>query len=122
MNRLKTISVIWGIVAVLLFAFLTTLGFVYKNKTQKYKKLENKLVEVTKKYTSSDFKYPSKNDEIIVTFETLKEKGLIEKLEVDKQKCDGYVVVSFDGVTKYKAYIKCDKYKTHDFNEKNLNS
>ena len=120
MNRLKTISVIWGIVAVLLFASLTTLGFVYKNKTKKYKNVENKLVEVAKKYTASNFEFATDGKTKIVTYKELKENNLIKKLEVEKQKCNGYVELTFDGVTKYKAYLKCDKYKTHGINEKYL--
>ena len=120
MNRLKRISIIWGIVAVLLFAFLTAIGFIYKNKTQKYTDLDKELVKVTKSYTATDFKFPINGEEIIITFEELKNAGLIDNLKVDNQKCDGYVEVSFNNVTEYKAFIKCDKYTTHNFKKDKL--
>ena len=120
MNRLKMVSVVWTIVVILLFTFLTTLGFIYKEKTKKYKKLEAKLVEVTKKYTSSNFNFADNGKEEIITFKELKDNGLINKLEVKGQKCNGYVEVTFKNVTKYKAYIKCDKYKTHNFDKSKL--
>lgn len=122
MDKLKKVSVIWGIVAVLLFAFLTTMGFMYKNKTKKYKNLEKKLVEVTKSYTATDFNFPVNGKNIIITYNELHDNNMIDKLEVDSKKCDGYVKLTFDNVTEYKAYIKCDKYQTHGFEGKNLDS
>lgn len=116
MKRLKIVSVVWGILVVLLFSGLTTIGFIYKKKTAKYKKLEDRLVEVTKKYTATDFNFPKNGDEIIITYKELEERGLIKELKVDKQKCDGYVKLTFNGVTEYKGFIKCEKYKTHNFN------
>lgn len=122
MDKLKKVSVIWGIVAVLLFSFLTTMGFMYKNKTKKYKDLEKKLVEVTKSYTATDFNFPVNGKNIIITYNELHDNNMIDKLEVDSKKCDGYVKLTFDNVTEYKAYIKCDKYQTHGFEGKNLDS
>jgi hypothetical protein len=120
MNRLKKISIIWGIVAFLLFAFLTTMGFIYKDKAQKYKKLEKNLVAITKKYTATDFNFPVNGENVIIKYDELNEAGLIDSLEVDNQKCDGYVTVTFKNVTEYKAYIKCANYTTHGFDKKNL--
>lgn len=120
MNKLKVFSVVWGIVAVLLFTGLTTMGFIYKNKTKKYKKLETNLVEVAKKYTATDFNFPVNGENIVISYSELHDKNLIDKLEVESQKCDGYVVVSFNNVTEYKGYVKCNKYKTHDFDDKYL--
>lgn len=115
MNRLKKMSIIWGIVAFLLFAFLTTVGFLYKNKSQKYKDLEKQLEEVTKSYTASNFNFPKNGQEIVISLAELKEQDLIEKLEVEDQECDGYVVVTSKNVVEYKAYIKCEQYKTHGY-------
>ena len=86
------------------------------------KDLEKKLVEVTKSYTATDFNFPVNGENIIITYNELHDNNMIDKLEVDNKKCDGYVELSFNNVTEYKAYIKCDKYKTHGFEEKNLDS
>ena len=120
MNKLKTMWIVWGIIAVLLFGCLTTMGFVYKNTTKKYKKIENKLVEVTKKYTSNEFEFATNGKKEIITYKQIKDNDYIGKLEVNNKKCDGYVILEFDGVTKYKAYIDCGKYKTHGFDKKYL--
>ena len=120
MNKMKNISFVWGIVVVLLVGLLTTLGFIYKNKSQKYKKLEKELVEIAKIYTATDFNFPVNGQEIVITFDELKKTELIEKLEVEKKQCEGYVVMSFNNVTDYKAYINCDKYKTHGYDKNKL--
>ena len=120
MNKLKTVWIVWGIIAVVLFASLTTLGFIYKNKTKKYKELEDKLVEVTKRYTSNEFNYATDGKKEIITYKELKDNNFFDKLIVNNKECDGYTIVEFDGVTKYKAYIECDKYKTHGFDKNYL--
>ena len=120
MDRMKKMSFIWGFIIVLLFSGLATIGFTYKYKSRKYKDLEKELIEITKKYTATDFKYPSNGKTTIVTYEELKEKKLIDKLEVKNNKCDGYVEVSFDGVAKYKAYIDCGSYKTRNFDKSKI--
>lgn len=120
MNKLKKVSIVWGIVVFIIFGLLTTMGFIYKKKTAKYKKLENKLVELAKTYTATDFKFPMAGEEIIVTYKELKEHDLIKKLEIDKKTCDGYVKLTFNGVTEYKGYVICDKYKTHGFENNKL--
>lgn len=120
MDRLKKISILWGILAVLLFAFLTTMGFIYKNRTQKYKDLEEDLVKATKKYTATDFNFPVNGQNIVITLDELKDTGLIKELRVENKKCNGYVIVSFNNVTDYKAYINCEKYKTHGYEKSNL--
>ena len=120
MNSLKRAYIVWWIVAVLLFAFLTTIGFIYKNKTAKYKKEEKNIVEIVKKYTATDFNFPTSGEVKIVTLDELKEKGLIKEVKVNKNKCKGYIEVTFNNVTEYKAYISCGDYKTHGFDSKNL--
>lgn len=116
MNKMKKMSILWFILSVLLIGSLTAIGVLYKQKSKKYKKLEEKLVEITKKYTSTDFNYPINSTNIIITYDELKEKKLINKLEVDNNKCNGYVEVVFNNITKYKAYIDCNVYKTHNYN------
>ena len=120
MDRMRKVSFVWGFVVILLFASLATIGFTYKYKSKKYKDLEKELVEITKKYTATDFKYPKDKKITVVTFEELKEKELIDKLEVNKNKCNGYVEVSFDKVAKYKAYIDCGSYKTRNFDKSKI--
>ncbi|MBE6160822.1 MAG: hypothetical protein E7158_01190 [Firmicutes bacterium] len=120
MDKMKKIWVIWIFLAIVLIGGLTSIGFIYKNKSKKYKLLEKKLVEITKKYTATDFKYPVNNEKILIKYEELKSAGLIEKLEVDNKKCNGYVILSNKDVINYKAYIDCDVYKTHGFDSKNL--
>ena len=122
MDKMKKLSIIWGVIVIVLIIFLTSVGFIYKNKSQKYKDLEKELVEIVKTYTSSNFNFPVNEENNIITVDELRENGLIDKFEVEKQKCDGYVQVSFDNVTKYKAYINCDKYKTHGFEKQYLNN
>lgn len=115
MNNMKKTSIICITLIIILFVALLAIGFIYKSKSAKYKKLEDKLIEITKSYTATDFNFPLNTEEIVITYDELKTAGLIKKLEVDNQKCDGYVIMTFNNVTDYKGYVKCEKYKTHNF-------
>ena len=120
MNSFKKAYAIWFVVAVLIFAGLTTMGFVYKNKTAKYKKEEDKIVEIAKKYTATNFDFPKSGESKAINIKELQDKGLLKEVKVKGNKCKGYVEVTFDNVTKYKTYLDCGKYKTHGFDIKKL--
>lgn len=120
MDKMKRTTIICVSLVIILFVSLLAIGFIYKSKSKKYKDLENKLVEKTKTYTATDFNFPLNREEVVITFEELKNAGLIKKLEVEGQKCDGYVIMTFNNVTEYKGYVKCEKYKTHDFDSNKL--
>ena len=120
MNKMKKTTIICSTLVIMLFVSLLAIGLIYKNKSKKYKDLEKELVEVTKTYTASDFNFPLNTEEIVITYEELKNAGLIKELKVEGQKCDGYVIMTFNNVTEYKGYVKCDKYKTHDFDSNKL--
>ena len=61
---------------------------------------------------------PSKGKEKVVTLEDLKLSGYDPKLG---KSCNGYIIITNKtGVSKYKAYIKCDKYETKGYDEKYL--
>ena len=118
---MKKMTAIWAFIAILLFVGLITIAVIYKQKTKKYKELENKLVEITKKYTATDFNFP-KDKELVITYSELKEEGLIKKLETEKNKCNGYVILTFDNVTKYKGYVDCKVYKTHGYDKSKIDN
>ncbi len=116
MDKMRKISIIWGSILVLLFIALTIFGIAIKNKDKGYKELENKMVEATKKYVELNFLYPQGEDKVKVTDEELKGEKLIDELEYNNDKCEGYVLVYLDTmVYKYDAYIKCDNYVTDGF-------
>ena len=120
MNNLKKAYTIWFIIAVMIFAGLTTLGFVYKSKSAKYKKEEEKIVEIAKKYTATNFNFPKSGESKIIKIKELQDKGLLKEVKVKNNKCKGYVEVTFNNVTEYKTYLDCGDYKTHGFDSKNL--
>ena len=120
MNNLKRNYIVFWIIAVLIFAGLTALGFIYKSKSSKYKKEENRIVEIVKKYTATDFNFPKSGESKIITLKELQDKDLLKEVKVKKNKCDGYVEITFKNVTKYKAFLDCGEYKTRGFDSKHL--
>lgn len=120
MDKMKKTTIICISLVILLFIALLSIGIIYKNKSKKYKNLENLLVEKAKTYTATDFNFPLNREEIIITFKEMKNAGIIKNLEIENQKCDGYVIMTFNNVTEYKGYVKCDKYKTHNFDSNKL--
>ena len=118
MDKMQKISIVWGIVAVGIFALLTIFGFLYKNKTSIYKELENKIVEAEKKYVDAKFLYPDTNKSVKTTSQELISSGFLEELKANDEVCEGYAVVTKDGVAfNYKGYIKCNDYQTKGYNE-----
>lgn len=116
MNKVKKYYIIWVILVVIIIAILTTFGFIYKNKTKKYRDLEEKIVEVSKKYVEAKFLYPEKGENIKVNLNDLKDNNLIDDFSVDSKPCDGYAVISIENtVYNYKGYIKCDNYTTKGY-------
>lgn len=118
LKKMRMISYIWGIILVVLVTGLTAIGFVYKHKTEKYESLENKLEESIKAYVDEKFIYPEEGKNIKVTYQELKSNNAIDIISIDDEECDGYGIVSHEDSTfKYKTYIKCDKYKTKNYDK-----
>lgn len=116
MKKNNTVFVVWGIIVVVLIALLTFLGFVLKNRNKDYIELEDKLLDKAKQYVDNKFLYPEKKgDTVKITSAELIENEYLTDLKFEEDTCEGYVIVSYDGVYKYKAYIKCDNYKTKGY-------
>lgn len=100
----------------MIVGLLTTFGIIFNKKNKFYKDMEKDLEVACEKYVDHSFLYPEEGKSLKVTYATLKDNGFIEKLKVDKDECDGYVVVkSNDIVYTYHGYIKCPEYKTKNY-------
>ena len=115
MEKMKKLSVIWGVIVISLFALLTTFGMMYKNKTKGYKELENKLAEAEKKYADAHFAYPETG--IVKTdAHTLIKEGYLDHLKLNDSECTGYATVGHDSVAfEFKGYVKCENYTTKGY-------
>lgn len=113
---MKKLTIVWGMVIVILFVVLTFFGFLYKNKSNVYKELENKLVEAEKKYADAHFAYPEKGKVLKTEATTLIEESFLDNLEVENEECTGYATVTHNKtVYEYKGYVKCDNYTTKGY-------
>jgi heme/copper-type cytochrome/quinol oxidase subunit 2 len=118
MDKLKKYSIVWGLIVVLIFAFLTIFGFTYKEKTKPYKDLEKALVEAEKKYVDANFLYPQDGSELKTSASVLIENNYLDSLKKDDNECTGYATVLLNGtVYEYKGFIKCDNYTTKGYKE-----
>lgn len=115
MKKTKVLFTIWGILVIAIIAIFTTLGFMLNNKNKNYVEVEDKLLASAKKYVDNRFLYPEKGKTITVTSDILIENEYLDELKYSDDSCKGYVVVSFDGVYKYKSYIKCGHYQTNGY-------
>lgn len=118
MNKLNKLTILWGFIIVSIFVLLTVFGFVYKNKTNVYKELEQKLVEAEKKYVDAKFLYPQDGKTLKTTSEELIDEKYLDYLAIDNNECTGYVEVKRKNtIYEYIGYIKCDNYKTKGYEE-----
>ena len=112
MRKNNKLFIIWGVVVVVVIALLTTLGFIMKGKLSDYVKLEDKLETSVKKYVDAKFLYPTGSDTIKITSSELIANDYLDELKFEDDICEGYVIVSYNGVYNYDTYIKCNNYKT----------
>lgn len=112
MKKSTVLMIIWGLVIVVLIAFLTTLGFLVGKRSMNYKKLEDKI-SLAVKESSIDLNLLTNNEMIInkediIKQDILKEEDFVLKNDV----CDAYVKITYDSKYNYKTYLKCKKYET----------
>ena len=112
-KKMRMISFVWGFVLVSLVLGLTIIGLIYKKESKEYKDFESILVDKANVYiTERKLEF----DSIKITGEELVEAGLLDTLKVKDNECDAFVIVKNDSSKYlYKAYIKCDKYKTKGY-------
>lgn len=116
MNKMKKLSIIWGMIIIGLFILLTLFGILYKNKANVYKDLEKKLVEAEKKYADAHFAYPEKGNVLKTNAEDLIKETFLDNLEIEGDSCTGYATVTYNStVFEYKGYVKCGKYTTKGY-------
>ena len=115
MKKTKVLFVIWGVLVLIIIGLLTTMGFILKNRYEKYEEFEVKLVSSAKEYAHNELLLEEKK--VRVTTEELIEKGYLDSLEVGEDVCQGYVIITNDGTYEYDPYIKCNDYKTRGFEE-----
>ena len=117
MKQLKTISIVWGLIIIILFGTLTFFALRWKNHVYPYTELEEKLITTTKKYYESKYQYPAAGESKYISLDELKENNLIESLKKDDDECNGFVKVTKNNVIEYKSYIKCNNYTTKDYDK-----
>ena len=117
MKQLKTISIVWGLIIIVLFGTLTFFALRWKNQVYPYTELEEQLITTTKKYYESKYQYPAAGESKYISLDELKENNLIESLKKDDDECNGFVKVTMNNVIEYKSYIKCNNYTTKDYDK-----
>jgi len=115
MKKNNKIFIVWGLIIGVIISILTILGFMMKSEFNSYNKLEEKLVSSAKKYVDAKFLYPTGSDTVKVTSTEMIDNDYLDILIYEDDICEGYVIVSFDGVYNYDGYIKCDNYKTSGY-------
>ena len=117
MNKMKKMTIIWGIIMVLIFGLLTFFGLKWKKKYQPYFDLEEQIVQKTQQYFEQYHSYPEGSGQVKVTLDELKSYNVIQELSTNDEQCNGYVIVKNEGVMKYNGYIKCTNYTTKGYQE-----
>lgn len=117
MKKTKILFIVWGIIVLAVVILLTILGFMLKDKNGNYIEIEDKLLSSAKQFVDNRFLYPEEGKTTKVTSDVLIENEYLNELKYKDDACTGYVIVSFDGVYKYNAYIKCSHYQTKGYED-----
>ena len=112
LKKTKILFAIWAVIVVIIIGLLTALGFVIKNKYEKYSVLEEKLIESAKDYAYDHVFFDPEDSYVIVTSLELVELGYLDELKLEDDECSGYVIIRNEEVKEYEAYITCQAYTT----------
>lgn len=111
MERMRRLTIVWGIVMIIIFGSLTTFGLVYKKQVKAYKDKELELEEFAKKYVNDNL-LNNETETIHITKEELLDFSHMEEVKVGEDICDCYVKVKDYN---FKAYLKCASYETKGY-------
>ena len=114
MKKTKILFAIWAIIVLIIIGLLTALGFILKNRYEKYHDLEEKLIQVANEY-AYDHLFLEEGEQKYVDAQELVDAKYLDTLEVDDDVCTGYVVIDRENVYLIEAYISCDDYTTDSY-------
>lgn len=118
LKKMKVISILWGMILFTLLILLVAASIIFKEKSKKYEEEENRFKEVVKSYVEDNNLYPDKNKSLKVEDSELIDANLMESIIVNNDECRGYVIITNKKNNyEYKAYIKCKKYITGNYNK-----
>ncbi len=87
---------------------------------EKYYELEDKITEATEEYLKKNELYPVKDSRLRLDIDTLSNYASLATKDLKDNKCNGFSVSYFDDVEgEYvvKSLIKCDGYKSKEYND-----
>lgn len=115
MKRHTVMMICWAMILVTIVGIMTAFGFKVKSRISHYEELEEKLVRAATKYVDEEKKVIDEGEMIEIKSRELMDNNYLDNLIYNKDICTGYVEVNNNNGYKYKAYIKCNKYKTSDY-------
>lgn len=111
MKKFNRLFVLWCIIAFLIFAGLSTLGFIYKNRIKKYEDFELVIIDAAKEYVSKEGKIDFDGDYMDVSVDFLLKNGYLSTKDLVKT-CSGKVRIENKKQIKYIPIVKCKNYKS----------
>ena len=116
MNKMKTMSIVWGMMIISMVGVLTFIGVFYNKKLKDYAAFEDKLGKACEKYVDDNELLTEDVHTLKINIKTLKENNYIEELAVNKNNCKGYVnVTKTKSDINYETFIDCGKYQTEGY-------
>lgn len=116
---MKNSLIISAFIMLILVGSLTFIGINLTKKNGEYYNLETEITSAAKDYYAQ---YPNElpNSEIIITAYKLIETNFLDKLAVNDEECNGYVIIKKNYISHdYKPYINCKNYQTKKYNPQN---
>ena len=117
MKKSNALFVVWGVIVIVLIGLLTTMGFILKDKNEKYEVVEKRLKEAASSYADHNFLYPKDGEKLKILTKDLIDSDFLkqDELKVDKDVCTGYIILQKDMVYEYDVFIKCNNYTTKGY-------
>lgn len=116
-RKVRYVLGVWVIVVILLVSFISCANG-SKKFYAKYTKFESDISVRAIEYVDANGFYATKDNELFLDLEVLKEGNYIGGSELVDDTCEGYSVVYYDDQKdefKAKSYVNCKKYTSKDY-------
>ena len=118
MQRMKVMTIVWGIMIFAITGTLTFIGITYNKKLSDYQSYEKDIAKYSAIYVADKDLFQDDEKEIKINIKDLYKAKYLDRLSVNGNKCKGYVIVTKEETEyNYEVFIDCGKYQTEGFKD-----
>lgn len=104
----NSIIISWGILIIILCTTIFSIG-IYEEKNKEELRVKRAFIESSKKYIKKEEKKPTREKDLMITYNELKRLGYIKEITYKDKTCNGTITVIKSVIFyKYNTNITCE--------------